>query len=234
LKWLEESGEAIPAEVETQATAWEDQGATVIGLSRTGELLGILAVADSLRPEARQMIAALSRLGVEKIFMLSGDNRRAAKHIAEQAGISEFTAELLPEDKLAAIGELVKNSGAAAMVGDGVNDAPALAHASVGIAMGGAGTHAALEAADVALMADDLANLPFAIGLGRAAGAVIRQNLAIALVVIAGLVGASITGWVGIGLAIALHEGSTLLVVLNSLRLLDYRLKDGGSQLATV
>lgn len=225
LKWLAESSEAIPAAVEAQATAWEDQGATVIAASRSGELLGTLAVADTLRPEARQTIDALHRLGIHKIVMLSGDNRRAASHIATQAGISDFYAELMPEDKLAAIRELVQNIGAAAMVGDGVNDAPALAYASVGIAMGGAGTHAALEAADVVLMADDLTPLPFAIGLGRATSAVIWQNLAVALGVIAWLATASIFGWIGIGFAIALHEGSTLLVVLNSLRLLDYQYK---------
>jgi Cd2+/Zn2+-exporting ATPase len=225
LKWVAESGETIPAEIGAQAEVWEDQGASVVAVSRSGALLGILAVADRLRPEAPQVIAALRAMGIEKTLLLTGDNQRTARYIAAQAGISDPMAELMPEDKLRVIGELVKNSGTAAMVGDGVNDAPALAHASVGIAMGAAGTPAALEAADVALMADDLTNLPSAIGLGRAAGAVIRQNLAIALAVIAGLVAASITGWVGIGLAIALHEGSTLLVVLNSLRLLDYQYK---------
>jgi Cd2+/Zn2+-exporting ATPase len=223
LKWLAESGEAIPAEIGAQAEIWEDQGASVVAASRSGALLGILAVADGLRPEAQQMIEALHSMGIQETILLTGDNQRVARHAAAQAGIRAYAAELLPEEKLLAIGDLVRSSGTAAMVGDGINDAPALAHASVGIAMGGAGTPAALEAADVALMADDLANLPFAIGLGRAAGTVIRQNLAIALVVIAGLVAASITGWVGIGLAIALHEGSTLLVVLNSLRLLDYQ-----------
>ena len=225
LSWLAESCTAIPPWVEAQAAVLENQGSTVIAASRSGELLGLLAVADTLRPEARQTIGALRRMGLKKIVMLTGDNPRAARQIAAQAGISDYYAELMPEDKLAAIHELVQNTGAAAMVGDGVNDAPTLAYASVGIAMGGAGTHTALEAADVALMADDLTQLPFAIGLGRATGAIIWQNLAIALVVIAWLAAAAITGWVGIGLAIAIHEGSTLLVVLNSLRLLDYQYK---------
>jgi Cd2+/Zn2+-exporting ATPase len=155
--------------------------------------------------------------------MLTGDNETVAASIAEQVGIREVRARLMPETKLEALRELMLAHQIVAMVGDGVNDAPALAYATVGIAMGGAGTDVALESADVALMADDLSKLPFAIGLGRAARAIILQNLLFALGVIAVLVALALSGLAGIGIAIVLHEGSTVLVVLNALRLLGYR-----------
>ena len=146
----------------------------------------------------------------------------AADRIARETGVDEVHAELLPEHKVAAIRELAAGR-TLAMVGDGVNDAPALASASVGIAMGGAGTDVALETADVALMGDDLGKLPFAVGLGRATRTVLRQNLGVALVVMASLVVAAATGLAGVGSAIVLHEGSTLAVALNSLRLLRHQ-----------
>ena len=167
-------------------------------------------------------MAALRRAGVQETVMLTGDNARVAAAIASQAGLTDFRADLMPEDKVAVIRNLVKAHGDVAMVGDGVNDAPALANATVGIAMGGAGTDVALETADVALMGDDLAKLPFAVGLGRATRATVAQNLVIALGVIALLVVASLTGVAGIGVAILFHEGSTIVVVLNALRLLAY------------
>jgi Cd2+/Zn2+-exporting ATPase len=161
-------------------------------------------------------------LGFQKLVMLTGDNAEVAGQIGREVGVTDVRAGLLPEDKLAAIQQLQREYGPIAMTGDGVNDAPALAAATVGIAMGGAGTAVALETADVALMADDLGKLPFAVGLSRASKDIIRQNLAIALGVIALLVLTSVLGLVQLSGAVLLHEGSTILVVLNALRLLRY------------
>jgi Cd2+/Zn2+-exporting ATPase len=155
--------------------------------------------------------------------MLTGDNERVGRAIGNAVGLDEVRAGLLPEDKVAAVDELLRRHGQVAMVGDGVNDAPALARATVGIAMGGAGTDVALETADVALMADDLSKLPFAVALSRAARRVIRQNLWLSLGVVAVLIPATLTGLAGIGPAVIIHEGSTLVVVFNALRLLGYR-----------
>jgi len=220
---LEERGIAIPEATRQQVQELEDQGKTVILVCLQCIATGLIAVADVLRADAPGAIARLKSLGVEKNVMLSGDNPRAAAYIAALAGVDEYQAGLLPEDKLSAIQGLVQEYGYVGMVGDGVNDAPALANATVGIAMGGAGTDVALETADVALMGDDLSRLPFAVGLGGASRKVMFQNLVIALGVILALVVASITGWAGIGMAVLLHEGSTIVVVLNSLRLLGYR-----------
>jgi Cd2+/Zn2+-exporting ATPase len=197
-------------------------GKTTTLVAVDGQVEGILALADTLRPDALAAIRALRQMGVSKTVILTGDNARVASAIAEQAGVTLVRAELMPEDKVTTIRALRDEFGPTAMVGDGVNDAPALAHATVGIAMGGAGTDVALETADVALMGDDLSRLPFAVGLGRATRAIIRQNLAISLGVIALLTVASLTGLSGMGAAILVHEGSTLLVVTNALRLLGY------------
>ena len=153
--------------------------------------------------------------------MISGDHTRAAQAVAGEVGLDEAWGDLMPEDKVKAIHRLSEQT-TVAMVGDGVNDAPAMANATVGIAMGAAGSDVALETADVALMADDLGHLPFAVGLSRHARAVIRQNVFVSLGVVALLVPATIMG-LGIGAAVAVHEGSTLLVVVNALRLLAYR-----------
>ncbi len=222
LKLLREAGVPISQEAEAKLSELQAEGKTAILVAVSGRLAGLLAVADTLRPKARPMLEALARAGIHHTILLTGDNAATAAAIARQAGVSEFRAGLLPEDKLAAVRALREQYGEVGMVGDGVNDAPALASADVGIAMGGAAPDVALETADVALMASDLSRLPFAVGLGRASRAIIRQNLAIALGVIAVLAAAALGGVVGIGLAVVVHEGSTLVVALNALRLLAY------------
>jgi Cd2+/Zn2+-exporting ATPase len=223
VRLMEELGVAMPAGAQAQVDVLQAQGKTTVLVAVDGHVRGVIALADTLRPEVPATMASLQTLGVTETVMLTGDHARVAETVARQAGVTRVAAELMPEDKLAAVRELGERWGVVAMVGDGVNDAPALANATVGIAMGGAGTDVALETADVALMADDLAKLPFAVGLGRATRAVIRQNLALALGVIALLIVTSLAGVTGIGIAIVLHEGSTLAVVGNALRLLAHR-----------
>jgi Cd2+/Zn2+-exporting ATPase len=218
-----EAGLPISATIEAQVASLEEQGKTTVLVGYANRPVGLLAVADRVRPDARQGIADLRRLGLRRTVMLTGDDARVATHIASQAGLGEYRAGLLPEDKVSAIRELVGREGVVAMVGDGVNDAPALAVATVGVAMGGAGTDVALETADVALMGDDLSRLPFAVGLGRATRGLILQNLGFALGVILLLMISAILGWASLGAAVAIHEGSTVAVALNALRLLGYR-----------
>ena len=220
---FDEAGVSLPEPVLKDVQDLENQGKTAMLVYQEQRLLGLIAVADVIRSDAPAAVARLRELGVGKTVMLTGDNARVAAHIAGQVDLSDTHSDLLPEDKLSVIRSLVNEYGEVAMVGDGVNDAPALANSTVGIAMGGAGTDVALETADVALMGDDLSKLPFAVGLSRAARRTIIQNLVIALGVIATLVVASVTGIVGIGLAVVFHEGSTIVVVLNSLRLLGYK-----------
>jgi Cd2+/Zn2+-exporting ATPase len=205
----------------------EKQAKTIVLVQVNEEPIGIIAVADQIRPEVKETISHLKGIGLEQMLMLTGDNARSAASIASAAGLDHFHAGLMPEDKLTILTDWSAKYGSTAMVGDGVNDAPALANATVGIAMGGARTQVALETADVVLMSDDLSKLPFAIGLGQATSKVIRQNFVIALGVIATLIILTLLNLTGIGPAILLHEGSTVLVVFNSLRLLNYRYKNG-------
>jgi Zn2+/Cd2+-exporting ATPase len=199
----------------------EAQGKGAVAVAIDGAIAGIIGVADQVRPEALAVMRTLSDRGIE-LAMLTGDNPQVAHAVARGLGVGKAVASLLPADKLAAIQQLRAEYGKVAMVGDGVNDAPALALADVGIAMGAHGADAALETADVALMADDLTRLPFAIGLGRQTNLIVRQNLWVALGVVALLVPSAALGLAGIGPAILLHEGSTVAVALNALRLLRY------------
>lgn len=190
--------------------------------------VGVLAVRDEPRPEARRAIAELRRLGVKRIVMLTGDNERVAAAVARELGVDELHAGLMPDDKARIVGELRRLYKRVVMVGDGVNDAPAMVAADVSVAMGGAGSDVALEAADIALMADDLDKLPYAIALSRASRRMIVQNLLVSLGVIALLVPSALLGWAGIGVAVVIHESSTLVVVANALRLLGFKGRQGG------
>jgi Cd2+/Zn2+-exporting ATPase len=217
-----ERGQEIPEGLASAAGKLAAAGKTPLLVGDEEKLLGVLAVADTLRPRAPEALARLRALGIAHLTMLTGDNRRVAASIAGRLGI-DFEAELLPEDKLRIIQQMREQRGAVAMVGDGINDAPSLAAADLAVSLGGAGTDVALETADVVLMSDDLLHLPYAIALARQAQRVVRQNLAFAFAVILALLAASLLGWLRLPLAVLGHEGSTVLVILNGLRLLAFR-----------
>ncbi|TKX60549.1 cadmium-translocating P-type ATPase [Halorubrum sp. ASP1] len=205
----------------------EAEGKTSVLVARehagNATVLGWLAFTDTVRSGAAEMIEDLRSLGVEHIVMLTGDNERVAQQIADEVGIDEVQAELLPEEKVATIEDLVERYENVAMVGDGVNDAPALATATLGIAMGGAGTDVALETADVVLMGDDIGKIPYVLGLGRRTRRTLTVNLTIAFGAIALMVGTILLRGIPLPLAVVGHEGSTVLVSLNGLRLLGFR-----------
>ena len=214
------ASEAIPPEVDSVLRSVAAAGRTAILVGEGPRVRGLIALADSLRPEAAEVIAALRARGLDHLVMLTGDNRPTARAIGDQAGVDEVRAELLPEDKVAAVEELVGHHGRVAMVGDGVNDAPAMARASLGIAMGAAGTDAAIETADVALMADDLTRIPWLIDHSRRALRIIRQNIGFALGVKAVVFLLATVGLASLWAAIAADMGASLLVIFNALRLL--------------
>ena len=210
----------LPEDLGGHLVELEDSGNTVVTVIRGGTVLGLLAVADELRPEAPAVLAELRALGIEQIVMLTGDNERTAAAISAQAGaVTSWKAGLLPADKTAVVRDLAA-AGPVAMIGDGINDAPALATAQVGIAMGAAGTAVALETADVALMADDLSRLPGAVRLARRAVNNLRQNIALSLLAVVVLVGAALAGQLNLAAGLLLNEGSAILIILNGLRLL--------------
>ena len=218
-RYLLERGQESAA-ITAQAEALEQDGRTVVLIGNDDHICGLIAVADAVRPEARGVVAALRGAGIAHLVMLTGDNRATAEAIARETGIDEVRAELLPEDKVDAVGQLVERHGAVAMVGDGVNDAPAMARADIGIAMGAIGSDAAIETADIALMTDDLSRLPWLVGHSRRTLAVIRQNIAFALGVKAAFVILTFSGIATLWGAIAADVGTSLLVVGNALRLL--------------
>lgn len=216
----------ISSELKKQIESLQLQGKTVMLIGTKQEVKGLIAVADQVRESSQTIIQSLYKLGIKKTVMLTGDNQATGKAIGNQLGLSETRAELLPQDKLDSIKALHEKYGNVAMVGDGVNDAPALATATVGIAMGGAGTDTALEIADIALMADDLEKLPYTISLGRKALHVIKENVsfALGLKLIALLL--VIPGWLTLWIAIIADVGATLIVVLNSMRLMKTKYSD--------
>ena len=224
-RMFSERGVPMPDALAQRIQNMEKQGQTVVTAYRPDKQawLGLIAVADTLRTEAPDIVQKLHDLGIEKVVMLTGDNQDVARHIAAKVGVDEFYAELLPRDKMLILERLQNQHGTTAMVGDGVNDAPALALADVGIAMGGAGTDVALETADVVLMADDLNHLPYAIGLARKARQVTWQNIYFSLAVIVLLVASAFGAGLTLPWGVVGHEGSTVIVVLNGLRLLRYR-----------
>ena len=184
------------------------------------EVLALIAVADEIRESSKEAIRKLHAIGIERTIMLTGDNRGTAKAIGTVAGVHDIQADLLPEDKLAFIKQIKEKYRHVAMVGDGVNDAPALASANVGIAMGGAGTDTALETADIALMGDDLSKLPYTIKLSRKTLQIIKQNITFSLAIKVLALLLIIPGWLTLWMAIFADMGATLIVTLNSLRLL--------------
>lgn len=223
-------GVPLPGSVDAMVDELERAGRTTMVVRRGDRYLGVLGLMDTPREAAVRAIARLRALGVGRLILLSGDNQTVAEAIARAVGIDEARGDLMPEDKVTAIRELGE-AGGVAMVGDGVNDAPAMANATVGISMGVAGSDVALEASDIALMADNLETLPFAVGLSRAAVRIVRQNLWISLGTIVLLVPAAIFG-LKMGYAVFFHEGSTVVVVLNALRLLGYRERSGPAALS--
>jgi len=206
-----------------EVKALEAEGNTTMLIRRNDDYVGIIALMDTPRAEAKNTLEQLKKIGIKRMVMLTGDNQKVADAVAKEIGLTDAWGSLLPEEKVDAIKKLQEQESKVAMVGDGVNDAPAMANSTVGIAMGAAGSDVALETADVALMGDKLEILPFAIGLSRKATGIIKQNLWISLGIVALLIPSTILGLAGIGVAVLIHEGSTLVVVFNALRLLAYK-----------
>jgi Zn2+/Cd2+-exporting ATPase len=218
-----ESTWQLPDDIRLRTEQLEKQGNTTMLVQQNNKYIGIITLMDVARKDAKETLAELNRKGIRRMIMLTGDNQKVAEAIAKEIGITDAWGNLLPEQKVEAIEKLRTKEKKVAMVGDGVNDAPAMAKSTVGIAMGAAGSDVALETADIALMADQLSNLPFAIGLSKKARTIINQNLVISLGMVAILVPLTLLGYAKIGPAVVGHEGSTILVVFNALRLLAYK-----------
>ena len=216
---MEEQGAETP-EFHRLASEMEDAGHSLVAVGNDDHICGLLGVADGIREGAAQMLSQLRELGIPTLVMLTGDNEGTARAVAEAIGLEDFRAELLPPEKVSAVAGLRESFESVAMVGDGVNDAPALATATVGIAMGAVGTDAAIETADIALMSDDLSRLPWLVRHSRRVLRVIRQNIFFSLAVKAVFIALAALGMATLWMAIAADMGASLLVVANGLRLL--------------
>lgn len=214
---------------EAYLTMEEGKGRTAVLVGDEKGLLGIVSIADIVRNDAKKLVADLKALGVRRVVMLTGDNKRAAAAIAEEIGLDDYFAELLPEDKVRVLGELQSEHGRTAMVGDGVNDAPALASADLGIAIGGAGSDVAMETADVVLMSAEIGKLSYALGLSRATVRNMKQNILFALFVAASLLAGVLVKTVNLSFGMLVHEASVLLVIVNAVRLLGFGKKGKSS-----
>ena len=221
VRMMAEADHELPVEVKASVDQLQAEGRTTMVVTHGARVLGVIGVMDAPKAEARQTLDVLRESGIGELVLISGDNQAVADAVGRSVGIDRAMGELLPEDKVVAIRNLTEGGRTTAMVGDGVNDAPAMASASLGIAMGAAGSAVALETADIALMADDLGRVPFMVRLSRATSRLIRQNLIAALAIVAFLVPASLLG-LAMGPIVFIHEGSTILVVLNALRLLRF------------
>lgn len=210
------------SEYEEYLESEEEKGQTAVIVGTKEGVCGIISIADNVRADAAALVSDLRSQGLRRVVMLTGDNRRAAKAVADAAGLDDYYSELLPEDKVKTLAELQEKHGTVAMVGDGVNDAPALASADLGVAIGGAGTDVAMETADVVLMSADIRKLSYAVGLSRATVGNIWQNIVFALIVVAILLMGVLVKTVNMSLGMLVHEGSVLLVILNAMRLMGY------------
>ena len=224
VKLMEDKGIMVVEAITNKMKDLLDVGQTVMIVAYRSEIIGLISVMDLPRETAAKTLQQLKDIGIKHMVMLTGDHQNVGDAIAKQIGLTEAKGNLLPEDKVSEVKKLINDYGKIAMVGDGVNDAPAMALSTVSIAMGAAGSDVALETADVALMSDKIENLPYLIGLSRQSKRIIKQNIFISLGVVAVLVPVTILGLTNIGLAVAFHEGSTIVVVLNALRLLRYDL----------
>jgi Cd2+/Zn2+-exporting ATPase len=223
LKLMTDDGLKVEKSIITEMKTLLNIGQTVMLVAFKNEVIGLISVMDLPRATATDTLKQLREIGIKNMVMLTGDHQNVGDAIAKQIGLTEAKGNLLPEDKVTEIKKLLYKYQKIAMVGDGVNDAPAMALSTVSIAMGAAGSDVALETADVALMSDKIENLPFLIGLSRQSKRIIKQNIVISLGVVAFLVPVTILGLTNIGVAVAFHEGSTIVVVLNALRLLRYK-----------
>ena len=223
VKLMESVNICVEETIESKMNHLLENGHTVMLVANEKQIIGLVSVMDLPRKTAASTLKRLKEIGIKHMIMLTGDHQNVGDAIAKQIGLTEAKGNLLPEDKVEAVKALIKRDKKIAMVGDGVNDAPAMALSTVSVAMGAAGSDVALETAAVALMSDKIENLPFVIGLSRASKRIIKQNIFISLGVVALLVPVTISGLTNIGLAVAFHEGSTIVVVLNALRLLRYK-----------